>query len=899
MVSLRKHWHFAHEHNLFGENRLLARKLPDENKPQSQWTMEEMLAVAEEQMGIQKINAALNSHIQNFAKKAAETLNPEILEMTNEDIAREFIASQPKAMRETYEKRLFNRSTDPWTLYPEFQLDIEDLKQKLDEGIQASKEPKKPADPAEAGKGKDKKKEEDQEAMQTAVEEKIEIEQTGGHVETNEEKLISAAKDVRKKFRNLLKVLEDKDNVQRVGAYGSPDLQRIWKEDTEETHNQMDRVAADQSFAEAIEKLKGGGNPDLFIAELDHWAGGEGYGYADGFDNVTKIARAVRNDNKNKIDHWDTLNESDKLEINQKIFGDSAVVNFVPNITKMHKNFDKAMDKAIEEYDRTAYKLKQAGVVAEHEGGGIAKMLTGVRFYSLNDIYHGAVEYWEALKHTWEHTRHTKSAAVANAIGNAMQWLPFYGRETSLQLNQNIRSKNRENTSKEKERLKESNVSWPELFGEDMHGGLLHEYLHGSNYDYARAVLEYAASRGWLYDLDDCLSSDVKTVFGYTLNEICADWTDMEVKNYYISLRAQNSGGRDDEMGKAEKEIFDNRDVPLFISEIESELSVYNIWAAAGICKRAIDRGLWGEISPWVTTTLMGKLRDDPMLRKLCNDSFFDRIGKISMYTTAPTLGWLKADGRPLDKWCRRNDEDYLKDSHIGNIILQLEHDVRALAKHPEDFDTDEGKEKMRLMTARILAGQTVEVANGKHISIFESKFDTYRASVRNTFASPAKPYEEDSDYYVGQSEQWLNPENVWKKILAHKSTGEFEREDLAKPFITKVVDKAKELCELSHSEPAMKDAYDNYIKETRTKLDLWLIGAKAHATGERIASTVLTDQETPAITALYYNGLISENVIQSFSKLWDAVNKQMKETKLPDGTLVFNKTSPDCHISP
>ncbi len=706
-----------------------------------------------------------------------------------------------------------------------------------------------------------------------------------------EDVLIDGAKDMRHIGMELLETLKNKENLTLVHAAGIPNFEKQWKDDSDELDAQMSRVAGDKAFVEAIQKLNSGGNPDEFMSEIREWANGEGYGCDEFFHLVANIVEKVCNANRADINQWETLNKSTKTRICREILDAGAIKTLIGKMTDMHKSMKETLEKSKKAYDENVLLLKNEVTTTTQKS--LSEKLMQVRFYSINDVWHGMTEYYEALKHSWEHTRHTKSAAVADAIGNAMDWLPFYGKETALQLNQNIRSKNRENTGKEKERLKESNASWTELFGPNGHHGLLHEYLHGANYDNARAVMEYAASRGWLYDLDESMTTPTKTVFGVPLSDICTDWNTKEVANYYTTLRQQNSGGRDDEIANAKKKISDNRNVPLFISEIEREMDDLNIWAAAGICERAMERGLEGEISPWLTTAVLGKLRDNPMLRKITNDYFFDKVGKMSMYTTAPTLGWFKANGRALTQWCQLNNTEYFNDTSIGRIILDIERLIYERSPEPRAyFDTTHGKKKLRHWTAKILAGQKVDLSidgnSGKYISIFESKFAWYRDKIATTFASPAKPYEEDSDYYVGESEQWLMPENVIKKILAHQSTGEFHREDLAKPFITKLIKKAEDLRKDAFnnlSKPELMDAYNNYMTETRSKLDLWMSGLRSHQAGARIATTVLNDNRTPAIAAMYFNGLISTEILQSAPAIWKIIQEEqlIDKTIFPD----------------
>lgn len=668
------------------------------------------------------------------------------------------------------------------------------------------------------------------------------------------------------KFRNAARNLDLtlKRTIQLIDKFGKD--QPGWAEKRHELEDELLYASADLTFSEAVCQLQFVGDPDTFIKAFEQYMTER---MGKDFQPVLDVIKAVRAEYGTICDHWETSSEKQREEVIHKMLKMSGINEMLRGLEGEDNEKQAAIESDAKEIEKISREVMRMNALDATTPKGLFDRLRKIRRYSLEDIYHGVKKYWEALHHAWEHQGEIKSSAIADAIGNGMRWLPFYGEETALQLNQTLRSKNREKTEQEKKHLEHSDKEWHELFGADGHGGLLHEYIHGANYDNARAVLEYAASRGWLYDIDHSMGAGPKLVFGNSIDAICADWTPAERTNYYTLLRTQNASGRESEIKKSEERIHQIGEVPVFIAEMERELNKYNLWAVVGIAQRAMDRGLIGEVAPWLATTVLEKLRSDPVLRGLADEQFFDKIGTLSAYNTAFTLGWLKNERKTLRRWTAFSDENYFESTNIGRACKQIEEDI---CRVDSSYEREDRKGELRQTVSQILTGQIVNVS-GTPFCIFQNRYTWYRDACTHSFAEPADAYKEDSDYYIEKTEQWLNPENVYKKILDHTSTGVFAKEALAKPFITKLIKQAQDL-----KNSGMPDAYENYMREQRQKIDLWASGLDSHGAGVRITTTVLNDNITPAVAALYWNGLISENMLKKTPKLWAVISEQVKD---------------------
>lgn len=468
--------------------------------------------------------------------------------------------------------------------------------------------------------------------------------------------------------------------------------------------------------------------------------------------------------------------------------------------------------------------------VAKAEGGGIFSMF---KWVSILDIIEGFKQVKDAYIEVWHQKQHLKGGAIAKGIARIVEPFP-YGEDVKQELESSERRKNDEVKDKYVNFLKSSNTSFKALFASEHGAPLLEKNSNDPNR--SRAVLEYAASKGWLYHLDDeqFKPPREKMIFGWRLADLVpSDWHDEEIGDYYYVLLGQNKQGAEKEENETYTRIKDRDDTPIFIKNLANEIDGVNLWAALGVAKRAMERGLYSEVSPWLATTLLRKL-SDPKIRKFVPRSFLDKIGSLSAYHSAFTLGIIKQERKGiLDKWLRSSSKDVKDAGTLGNVTSMIREEIlskttRTFPEGDEDAQRDLDKYISKVLAGYVLDSKTPELQmrTGEKVSIYSDKYTkVYRDSkTLHAFGTPEVPGvgHEDPDYYTLRCDNILGNEEIVKEILSRTGQGSFKYEDKARLYMGTILELYMELKEDRH----MDEEAENFRKEMGGKLALFITDA-------------------------------------------------------------------------
>lgn len=460
--------------------------------------------------------------------------------------------------------------------------------------------------------------------------------------------------------------------------------------------------------------------------------------------------------------------------------------------------------------------------------------------YSFYDIYKAGKGIIDTYKEAFEQSARLKQARLEDVAGKFLAWLP-YGQDVEQILHANNEKKNDEVKHSYVEYLKSRKIGFRELF---LGAGSLMD-LNKSDPNRGRAVLEYAASKGWLYNLYTEETKEVgeRMVFAkWKLADLVpTDWEHSDIDNYYSELLSENGQGETAESESAYKRIQKRENTQAFIQNIHIELHNLNFWAVEGICKRAVERGLAAEVGPWLGVTILSWLRDHPEYAKFLNTTFFDRIGALSMYSTSQTLGWLKADRENLEKWAQTGTSNITEAGTLGKVISQIEEEIKT--KSQRKFTTADDRKLLdrfvsRVLTGEILTSETKDLALSKDatISIFASQYNKYRAEFQRMDGKPSTPRvpDHDPDYYVQKTDTLLTGEEMVGDILEGNRGGGLTNKDKALPWIANIIDLYKEL-----EKKGMRDAAENLRTELGRKIT------------KAIVDGVLTDSRAGSMASL------------------------------------------------
>lgn len=656
-------------------------------------------------------------------------------------------------------------------------------------------------------------------------------------------KMNQVQKEIREEMEQMKKLkkrMESAALLERLKSYGSKELNERWMRDIETLEREEQNSTRELQFATAMQSFwEGEISPQAFMLEHGDYMRNLPYGFdlmgkqiSEGTSDVIDSVNAMQSNNGSPdlIDNvavpvsndgkFAESNASDRILKIQSIRDIIQMDDWMADQASMRRKV-KQLLTAKEKWVEGIEKQSDAILAAEQapDTGGLTKALMSIRFYSLNNYIHGIQKYWAALKSTLEQRNERYDADIARSIGRSMKYFnfwPIYGEEVDIILDQQLDAKSDEESKGIVDQLEKKNARWADLFSEP--DGEFWKWTKGKiNANKARGVLEYATKHGFLYEIDENFADPDMRIYGIPLREICEDWhkagEEQKIVNYFSSLRSKNASGRESEMKSGKETVEEIGDVPQFIKLINAELDDNNLWTTAGICKRAMERGLLGEVSPWLLTTIMDKLRQKPELRKRTPSIFYDIIGKLSMYNTAFTLGWAKGYRRELRDWSVTGNEEVLETTEIRYFKI-IADDIKA--KDPStDYDSDDGRQKMNRLVAQVLACQVVELPNG-YVHIYQDKFDTYRSGASEMFAATADPHKEDTDYAIATTEKAMLPLSAYDDILSYTSTREFENKKWVEPFFTSIIRTAKELKRI----PQLRDAHKNYCKEVAEKMD-------------------------------------------------------------------------------
>ena len=597
-------------------------------------------------------------------------------------------------------------------------------------------------------------------------------------------------------------------------------------------HKWQDKKVPPEEFLEEMNKL---GNSYLEEGEDNRFSGispliaeaqiaWDGENESTTIENIHRVNEAIR--------LWDMLDEvdgmADFLQDGQSMVSD-VVTEIGPMVSKTH---DQDM----------GFRLK---------------------FYSALEVWAGIKEVAKGYKDAWEERQKLRSYEIAAKIGSFAKHLPFGDRVDQV-MNSNLDRQSDEIKNRELSNIQSGTPGFQDTFGI---GGLLEANMRIGDGNRIRAVLEYGAGRGWLYDIGE----QEGVIFGHNIRKMVPQhWNQAQIDAYYLDLRQKNTSGKNKEVSEAKERGMLIDDTGLHIAEMEKELDRMNLWGAVGIVQAALARGLTGHVSPWLATRFMRVIRDNPDIRPFITRAVLDDIGGAAMYETYFTLGNVKAGRRDYEKWLKSdNIEDLSTAGDLGSVIMHFETQL---------FEVDESlrdnPKKLDALVAQALTGKNLAY-KGTVLSLYDGHKSTsaYRAGAVGY--EPEKPFSNDLDYYNGISEHSLLSYAAITRILNH-SNGNLSDSSRAEAFLTKFLvldtEMRKDINAADNPQEKLRryTAWKNFQSDTSQKLTRFYDVQLRDARNEKLAGSKTATKDflgnnqplykdgQPLIATMVEHGLIS-----------------------------------------
>lgn len=687
--------------------------------------------------------------------------------------------------------------------------------------------------------------------------------------------VLEKAREVSGMFDEIRGKLNNKQFKEYIESQGADGVD-AWKKTTNFLAREDWRVNGDLLAAENIDQWMEGQieAPRDFVATLAEILEDErdSLQYIDGMEDVLHA-------HAREIAQWNNMSYEQRMPIIKEM---AEAGNFAAILGSIEAKSD--IRKEVAEDERDKMKIMQT-FYADHEkkmeSAGQNGARVGIRgkikgFFNAAGVeFYSPLQVWDAFKliqENWEKAykdkAKLKTGILAKDLHGLVKWAP-YGTEVGIALDQHVDHDYSAASKEWAEHLEHEDVEWSTLFDSHGHHGpaMLDQMIAMGERNKATGILEYAAKRGWLYDINKNPSVPMEQVriLGRRLIDICPlDWRDHHfhrMKTFLTLLRGQNMGGVNSEIEKNTNEVQGIEDTEMFIKMIDTKLDDGNLWGAVGVAARALDRGLKADVSPWIMNTFLRHMEENHIVREHSSIIFLDKLGKLAAYRSSFCTGMFQTDRKGMMKWIENKDAPVEQAPLMGKIVAMLRADILdACGGKATKKDLD--RAVSLVMAAHLLDQEEVENAKldsihlkpGRSISIYDNKYSFYRNNPSVINVNPAAPGipKEDTDYWVQICENQYGGEQIYKELLKNDGRGSFTNEDRVPDFFGLIIKQYEQL-----KKAGQPQAAENFRREagkkitdvlTQTALNdsrtagMYLLTLRQHRTGEFMLKTLIEE---------------------------------------------------------
>ena len=489
---------------------------------------------------------------------------------------------------------------------------------------------------------------------------------------------------------------------------------------------------------------------------------------------------------------------------------------------------------------------------------------------SIADVIDAGKQVIEAYKEAWEQRRRLRASGTAHKLSKFVKHF-YLGEDVEQTLKRNIESKNNEMKESYVSYLKSSDSTFKELFDP----GAIFDSNQG-DYNRCRAVIEYAATKGWLYEIEYDPSSEKATVMGRTLEVGKNLPPETNLTQYMRYLNEQNGNGEDAEVKRGEGLVGTDEKIPPILVQLKEQMSLQNYWAVKGICQVALNKAKAGHTSSWLAVTIYRELRNDPMARRYVSKRLYDQIKNLVL--PMPMIGVaVVMDREPLVAWQQSNPSNETAERNLakaglgGETIASIESEIleqQRLSGNPP-MSTDDLDD----LVAKVMAAQVIRLPGWKKaVTIFSDKYQNYRNFAQGFDAENASSA--DPDYYdpTMGSEVLILGRKAVLNLLSIKSTRDFDLGTRAYSYLAQVCVRHDQLAALLPGSKEL-ETYRNHVQENMAAvfLEKFDINDTSQLANVKIAIPQLkpdgsigggTHGQNYAFVEFYKRGLLTRNFL-------------------------------------
>ncbi|MBI3336649.1 hypothetical protein HYZ98_03745 [Candidatus Peregrinibacteria bacterium] len=580
-------------------------------------------------------------------------------------------------------------------------------------------------------------------------------------------------------------------------------------------------------------------------------------------------------------DKWQTQNASTQTEIDQEI---QAIIKETEEIVPVDdllalidtnrrtlqeqviQDGLQKMDDALKGMEENLTKVQQDKKITSEKKQGFLESI-GLKFYSALEIWEAFKMLKEAYIESYRQRTRLNASGLAQSAGNVVKLFPFAG-DIQQVLDSQLEEANEKIKNGYMSFLKGRYVSFRGLFDP---GGELDRNRHDINR--ARAVLEYAASRGWLWDIDESSESSM-TVAGQSLSQFLPKhWNQQQQTQYFQLLQTQNRSGQGKEKEDGKNQASTAEDISVIIPKIIEKMQDRNFWYAFGMAEAAMVKGKVGEVSPWLAATFFNEMRKSDTM-KYFPKSLIDQLGGLGLGHPGFTLQTFKLERHPNARFNTTgwNTWRSQKQNNIDAPIERVSNFSRAFHMIEHDLADVPEEQRMRLI-AKVLAGQVVEY-DGKKFSIFSSKYKFYRdPMIKQVYEAEFDAKKADHDFFGEESEVILYGPKAIADLLTI-SNQKFVNTTKATNTLRNILDRYDQLIKADLLEDAKEYQHDMRRKFHAYLRQGTINDTRTEAIAEVTVTPKTTDKEEHAFAGLVKRGLIEQKELENLIKEHNAGKK-------------------------
>lgn len=510
----------------------------------------------------------------------------------------------------------------------------------------------------------------------------------------------------------------------------------------------------------------------------------------------------------------------------------------------------------------------------------------GIKWMTLGTLLKSFEELKESIKEVKKRKKLEKIAAGTAHLGRMASFIPGLGGKDLLQVVEEQQEKKKSEIVEDyKKELGDNrnDFGYTDLFGKDGGSGRLREFAESGDTNRTRAVIEFAAGKGLLFNIEGADWKTYRFPGGYLIKDLVPhEWNNSQVESYFGNLELANNQGKVKSKKAGEEMVAGRGTADGYVEPFTGAINGLSIWFAQGIAEKAMSKVSDGEMSTRLTLAITEAWEHNKLFRENVPVEWLDRICGTGKQLV---IGMTKYEKEAFVEGGKNGETDIskIKDksdrgSQLGklvvasrNYLFNKDPSLRAMYE-----DKEEGRKQFLLLQSRLLASQPVELPNGTIATIYSPALRPYQLQYGPDMMRDAPVADLGDDFFIKRSEIIRGNAALMKAVAATTTNG-FAYPTKARYFFSHIIKAEEELVKYTKATGAgaeeqrreMKIALETFHGDIRKNLDQYIEYALASTGGgsEIILTEQHKDDGRPLFLTLAQKGMISIDLLERMAQ--------------------------------